>query len=79
MTLEDLRDYRNATPFEPFFLVLSDGRKLLVSKPEKIGWHPQGHRLTVYTRGDESDTLEISEVAEVQSGECRKNGRANGR
>jgi hypothetical protein len=75
MTIEDLRRFRNAEPFRPFRVVLSDGRKLLVRAPEKIGWHPSGNLLTIYTQGDNSDTLNIESVVHVQAGTSRGSQR----
>jgi hypothetical protein len=78
MTIEDLRKFRNAEPFRPFRLILTDGRELLVRAPEKIGWHPAGRMLTVYTKGDASDTLDIDKIAKVQPNSTRaSNGRSN--
>jgi hypothetical protein len=78
VTFDDLRRFRNATPFRPFRLVLSDGRRLLVRAPEKIGWHPEGRLLTVYTRGDVSDTVNVDTIIDVQPGsKTFSNGRSH--
>jgi hypothetical protein len=66
MTIEDIRKFRNAEPFRPFQLVLSDGRKLLVREPEKIGLSPNGRSLGVYAERDSLHFLEIDSIVDVK-------------
>ena len=42
MSIEDIRTYRNAEPFAPFEIVLSDGRVVPVARRERIAIAPWG-------------------------------------
>ncbi len=47
MSLEEIRALRNASPFRPFDLTLTDGRKIHVARPERIAIAPWG-RLSIF-------------------------------
>ena len=59
MTIDDLRKYRNADPFRPFYVILDNGRKLLVREPFNIGYSPGGSRVGV---ADQHDTASIADT-----------------
>ena len=67
MTIEDIRKFRNAEPFRPFRLFLSDGRKFLVRHAENIGWSPSGSRLAVYELADAGDIIDLEKVVKVEA------------
>jgi hypothetical protein len=66
MTIEEIRKFRNAEPFRPFRLHLSDGRRFLVKHPENIGWSSTGQRLAVYERADAGDGINLENIVKVE-------------
>ena len=76
MTIEEIRKFRNAEPFRPFRLFLSDGRKFLVRHAENIGWSPSVQRLAVYERADAGDTIDLENIVKVAPA---RNGTKNRR
>ncbi len=40
MTIDELRNFRNADPFRPFWMRLDDGRRFYVEAPYYIGFSP---------------------------------------
>ena len=47
MDIEKLRELRLAHPFQPFYLVLNSGERILVDKPHHFGMAPDGSRMGV--------------------------------
>ena len=41
ISVEELRAYKYAEPFRPFQLLLADGRRVTVPRPENVGWSPE--------------------------------------
>ena len=48
MTIERIRNYYNAQPFQPFVIRLDDGRHLSVSSREYVASAPNGRTIAVY-------------------------------
>ena len=49
MVIDRIRELRQAEPFSPFFVVLDDGRRLLVAERHHVGLAPDGSRFGVVT------------------------------
>jgi hypothetical protein len=47
MTIDQLRSFRNATPFRPFEIRLADGRSLVVDHPECLAVTSTGRTIGV--------------------------------
>lgn len=47
MDAEKLKALKLARPFRPFYVILDDGRRLLVELPHRIGVAPDGSRMGV--------------------------------
>ena len=47
MDIEKLRELRLAHPFQPFYLLLNNGEKILVEQPHHFGMAPDGSRMGV--------------------------------
>ncbi len=66
--IEELRKYRNATPFVPFTIHLSDGRKMPVNDPfhTAIGGR---HLVVVYEEDKDAFTpLDDRKISQVTAG-----------
>jgi hypothetical protein len=48
MSIEELRSYRNRKPFEPFSIVMEDGRTLEVERPERLALSHRGHEASLF-------------------------------
>ena len=50
MTLKTLKEMRDAAPFKPFDIHLSDGRALTVATPDHLFFMPNGKEFLVVLR-----------------------------
>ena len=64
---DSLRRFRFAEPFQPFELVLKDGRHLKVEAPEGVAWHAEDNVLSYAAPDDSFEHLALSDVQEVRS------------
>ena len=67
MDIEKIRELRRAQPFRPFTLVLSDGQKLPVEVPYRLGISPRGTEMA-YARADGPVFLRPGQVRELEDG-----------
>ena len=72
MTVDQLRKFLRAAPFQPFRIHLADGRALPVEQPEMVAIAAD-HTIGVADRGD--GTIEVVDLLLVTSLEPRSNGR----
>jgi hypothetical protein len=47
MDMQRLKNLKLAVPFQPFVIILQDGRRLPVDAPHQVGLSPDGSRLGV--------------------------------
>jgi len=66
MTIEKVRDFYNAQPFQPFVMHLADGRKIPVQHPEFIATAPSGRTLTVYQPDDTLNIIDLLLVTDIE-------------
>jgi hypothetical protein len=66
MTIEKVRDFYNARPFQPFVLHLADGRNLTVHHPENIAFSPSGRTIHVYLLDDTSHFVDLLLVTDLE-------------
>jgi hypothetical protein len=71
MTIEQLRSFRNAAPFQPFEIHLADGRSLAVDHPECLAITSTGRTIGVAV----DDVIEIVDLLLVTLLKPRSNGR----
>jgi hypothetical protein len=62
MTVDDVRKLYWAEPFEPFQLVLKDGREFLVAKREYLAISPTGDRIVVAPKIEDFELIDLSDV-----------------
>jgi hypothetical protein len=80
--IEQIKAYRNASPFRPFEIVLDDGREIVIRRPEYLGRFPSDDRIFFSTPKDTTETVEVSHVKKVRpvaSGRKRRRGSGMGR
>ncbi len=65
MNVEEIRALRRADPFEPFNLVLRDGRRLPVDSPNALAISPDGKLLVFQTLDSWFEPLPPEAVAAV--------------
>jgi hypothetical protein len=51
-TLEAILKLKHALPFTPFELRLSDGRRFVITKGERLGRTPSGRLISFYAQGE---------------------------
>jgi hypothetical protein len=79
MTIEQLRNFYNAQPFQPFVMHLADGRAVPVMHREFMASAPSGRTITVYQPDDTLNVVDLLLVTDLEikpatngSGERRK-------
>lgn len=78
MRADDLRKVREAVPFQPFDIVLADGRAFGIPHPDFISIAPKGSALMLWAPdGGVGSILDPALIAEVRM--TPANGRKRGR
>ncbi len=65
MSIEEIRTLRNAKPFEPFDLVMNDGRAVHVEWPLGIACSPTGKFVAVYEKRA-AETFRVADILELK-------------
>jgi hypothetical protein len=78
MTVEEVMQYRRAVPFKPFVLVLKDGRRFEVLRPEAVGRNESYTRIMVADEesGEDFDGALISHVEPIHLSQPLSGGHA---
>jgi hypothetical protein len=78
MTIEQIRQFRNRTPFEPFDIHLADGRSIPVTHPECLAVAPMGRTIGVGIGNviEVIDLLLVTSLKPRQNGSTRRKGRS---
>ena len=65
MDIEQIRELRNANPFKPFNLILTDGRRLPVDKSYYLGFSPTKRFMTHSSIGGGFEVIRAGAVRDV--------------
>jgi len=77
MTIEQLNNAKNATPFRPFTIRLADGRSFLVRHPDFLSRSPSGRTIIVHGDNDSYSVLDLLLVTELEfQGTAKQSGEA---
>ncbi len=66
MTIEQLRNFYSAQPFQPFVMHLADGRTIPVHHPEFLAAAPSGRTITVYQPDDTLNVVDLLLVTDLE-------------
>ena len=66
MTIEQLRTFYSAQPFQPFVMHLADGRSIPVLHPEFMASAPSGRTVTVYQPDDTLNVIDLLLVTDLE-------------
>jgi hypothetical protein len=78
MDIQEIRKFHQAEPFRPFYVFLSNGRKLLVRHRENMGYSPSGKAMAIYTSPEASESMSADDIIKLQDAKkraARKNGK----
>jgi hypothetical protein len=75
MTIDELRGFSRAQPFQPYVIHLTDGRAVLVSHPELMMAVPSGRTILVCQPDDTIDVIDLPQVARVEVKQERRGSR----
>jgi hypothetical protein len=64
----DIRQHLQATPFEPFTIITSSGRRYPVPSADHANFNPQGTRVVVWFDDDASVTIAGLHVTAIEKG-----------
>lgn len=66
VTIEKMRDFYDAKPFQPFIIHLADGRALAVHHRDFIAAAPSGRTVTVYQPDDSLNVIDLLLVTDLE-------------
>ncbi len=66
MTIEQLRHFYQARPFQPFVVHLADGREIPIDHPEFIMSSPSGRTVSVYQPDDTLNVIDLLLVTDLE-------------
>jgi hypothetical protein len=66
MTIEKLRDFYDAKPFQPFTIHMADGRRIEVRHRDFIAAAPSGRAVTVYQPDDSPNVIDLLLVTDLE-------------
>jgi hypothetical protein len=66
MTIERVRAFHRAVPFQPFTIRVADGRSFHVPHPEFMSMSPSGRTIHVEYGNDEFSVIDLLLVTEIQ-------------
>jgi hypothetical protein len=66
MTIEEIRKFYDAQPFQPFVLHVADGREIPVIGREFMASAPKGRMISVYQPDGASDHLDLLLVTGIE-------------
>ena len=67
MTAEDFRALYYTEPFQPFQVILVDGREFLVAKRNHLTINPTGRRIAIAPKIEDMEIIEMTEIAGVRA------------
>jgi hypothetical protein len=70
--IPDIRQLLLAGPFEPFFIITSNGNRYRVASPDHASTNPQGSRVVVWFEDDSSVTLAGPHIAALEKESSQK-------
>jgi hypothetical protein len=66
MTVERMREFVEARPFQPFVIHLAEGRQVAVDHRESVMSSPSGRTLSVYQPDDTSTVIDLLLVTGIE-------------
>jgi hypothetical protein len=66
MTAEQLRTMREANPFRPFIIHLTDGRTFTVPHRDFVSQSPSGRTIIIYNANDSFSIVDLFLVTELE-------------
>ena len=66
MTIEQIRNYYNSQPFQPFVIHLADGRHIPVSSREFMASAPNGRTIVVYQPDSTANVIDLLLVTDLE-------------
>jgi hypothetical protein len=68
MTIEQLRAFYDAQPFQPFVMHLADGREIPVRSREFMASAPNGRTVIVYQPDNSFNVIDLLLVTDLEAG-----------
>jgi hypothetical protein len=70
--IPDIRQLLLARPFEPFFVITTNGNRYHVASPDHASTNPQGSRVVVWFEDDSSVTLAGPHIGALEKESSQK-------
>lgn len=75
MTIDQLRNFYEAQPFQPFIMHLADGREIMVRSREFMASAPSGRTVIVYQPDDSWNVVDLLLVTDLEALPARNGAR----
>lgn len=75
MTIDQLRNFYDAQPFQPFVMHLANGREVLVRSCEFMASAPSGRTVIVYQPDDSWNVVDLLLVTDLEVRPARNGAR----
>ena len=75
MTIQQLRNFYDAQPFQPFVMHLADGRAIQVDSREFIASAPSGRTVIVYQPDDSWNVIDLLLVTDLEAKRTARSSR----
>lgn len=75
MTIDQIRSFYDAKPFQPFIIHLADGREIPVRSREYMMSAPSGRTLIVYQPDDRWNVIDLLLVTDLEATPVGKGAR----
>jgi hypothetical protein len=66
VNLDDLKNLYDSNPFQAFEILLEDGRRIVIERPEWVGWSAEAHTIAFPGGHDVIDWTDFSKVAAIR-------------
>jgi len=75
MTIEQLRRFHLARPFQPFEIYLADGRQIRVDHPEVLASSPTSRTVAVFSEPEAAEIIDLPLVTSIKPANGRSQRR----
>ena len=66
--IHEIEELHRARPFRPFSIILDDGQRVFIKRPEFLGLFPKRDKIFYSTLEDTTEVVEVRRISRVQPG-----------
>ena len=66
--IHEIEEMHRARPFRPFSMILDDGKRVLIKRPEFLGLFPKRDKILYSTPKDTTEVVAIDRISRIEPG-----------